>query len=295
MTLLHAKAFLKIGLVAIAPTLLISAPETSNNDDEPAIVGIDTVRLAPGDFSYRVAGEFSRGGMPVNAPFVRLRQALPLVIMKAQVSEAEFDRCVHDAACKPTGQRGAPRPNVPVTTVSWEDATAYAQWLSAKTGDLWRLPSDEEWVFAAGSRAQDDAVEVPTAGFSDRWLARYEKESARERAAGNLPRIAGSFGANEQGLLDMGGNVWEWTDSCYTRQNIDEQDRRIDIPSVNCGVRVVEGSHRTYITNFIRDARGGGCAVGTPPDNLGFRLVRDERPWIGRVVWRAWKWLGRIA
>ena len=43
--------------------------------------------------------------------------------------------------------------------------------------------------------------------------------------------------------------------------------------------RVVEGSHRTYITDFIRDARAGGCAVGLPPSNLGFRLVREDEAW----------------
>jgi hypothetical protein len=51
-----------------------------------------------------------------------------------------------------------------------------------------------------------------------------------------------------------------------------------EMPTVrteNCGVRVVEGEHRTYVTDFIRDARAGGCAVGAPPANLGFRLVRD--------------------
>jgi len=44
----------------------------------------------------------------------------------------------------------------------------------------------------------------------------------------------------------------------------------------NCGVHVVEGFHRTYMSNFIRDGKSGGCAVGTPPDNLGFRLVHDR-------------------
>jgi hypothetical protein len=43
----------------------------------------------------------------------------------------------------------------------------------------------------------------------------------------------------------------------------------------NCGVRVVEGQHRTYVADFIRDAQAGGCAVRTLPANLGFRLVRD--------------------
>ena len=47
----------------------------------------------------------------------------------------------------------------------------------------------------------------------------------------------------------------------------------------NCGVRVVEGRHRTYVSDFIRDARGGGCAVGAPPSNLGFRLVREGAGW----------------
>jgi hypothetical protein len=43
----------------------------------------------------------------------------------------------------------------------------------------------------------------------------------------------------------------------------------------NCGVRVVAGSHRGYMSTFIRDGRSGGCAAGLAPDNLGFRLVRQ--------------------
>ena len=44
----------------------------------------------------------------------------------------------------------------------------------------------------------------------------------------------------------------------------------------NCGVHVLEGRHRAYMSNFVRDGKSGGCAVGTPPENLGFRLVREE-------------------
>ena len=46
----------------------------------------------------------------------------------------------------------------------------------------------------------------------------------------------------------------------------------------NCGVHVLEGRHRAYMSNFVRDGKSGGCAVGTPPENLGFRLVRDDTP-----------------
>jgi len=41
----------------------------------------------------------------------------------------------------------------------------------------------------------------------------------------------------------------------------------------HCGVRVVQGAHRAYMTDFIRDPKTGGCAAGVPPANLGFRLV----------------------
>ena len=60
------------------------------------------------------------------------------------------------------------------------------------------------------------------------------------------------------------------------RQALDGKGGSIGEPIVNCGVRVVEGRHRTYISDFIRDARAGGCAIGTPPTSLGFRLVRED-------------------
>ena len=89
----------------------------------------------------------------------------------------------------------------------------------------------------------------------------------------------GSFGANENGLLDIGGNVWEWTSTCFVRSVLNDAGKIISI-SPNCGVRVAEGQHRSYVTDFIRDARAGGCAVGVPPSNLGFRLVRERKSWI---------------
>ena len=49
----------------------------------------------------------------------------------------------------------------PVVKVSWRDASAYASWLSRKTGRTYRLPTDEEWVFAAGSRVQRRQSRVP--------------------------------------------------------------------------------------------------------------------------------------
>ena len=85
---------------------------------------------------------------------------------------------------------------------------------------------------------------------------------------------AGSFGANENGIFDLAGNVWEWTNTCFIHRTVKDADAGAS--TANCGVRVVEGRHRTYMTDFIRDPRTGGCAVGKPPSNLGFRLVRES-------------------
>lgn len=70
---------------------------------------------------------------------------------------------------------------------------------------------------------------------------------------------------------DFAGSVWEWTDTCFIQATFDHGRERIT--NTNCGVRVVQGAHRAYMTDFIRDPKSGGCAAGVPPTNLGFRLV----------------------
>jgi formylglycine-generating enzyme required for sulfatase activity len=164
-----------------------------------------------------------------------------------------------------------------VVKVSWRDAHAYASWLSRETGEQFRLPTDEEWAYAAAGRFHDDALPetLDVGDYSQRALAIYDRDARRREILDQAPHPVGSFGANENGLLDMAGNVWEWTNTCYTRNELDARGEVVTT-TANCGIRVVEGRHRTYMADFIRDARAGGCSVGTPPRNLGFRLVRDD-------------------
>ncbi|WP_024849403.1 MULTISPECIES: SUMF1/EgtB/PvdO family nonheme iron enzyme [unclassified Aminobacter] len=172
--------------------------------------------------------------------------------------------------------------DLPVTGINYADATAYAAWLSERTGDDWRLPSDEEWSFAAAERFGDDAlglVEDDGSNPATRWLAAYRSRSAPDRSVAVRPR--GHFGQNSKGLHDVSGSLWEWTTTCYARNRTDAAGRHAEATE-NCGVRVMGGRHRSYMSFFISDGKSGGCAAGMAPDNLGFRLVRDVKP--GRAV-----------
>lgn len=241
-----------------------------------AMNGPETVTLMPADFSYRDQGHFLRNGNPVDAPMVHARLEAPLVMMKYQVSASDYAGCVADGACPPAEPRYIGEGNVPATGVNYDDATAYAAWLTQQTGQHWELPTDREWAFAAGADFADEALGVDDeTNPALRWLANYEKEAARESDTGRLPLPLGSFGVNDNGLADMAGNVWEWTQTCHRRVHIDAAGTVLsEVPA--CNIKVLDGQHRASMSFFIRDAKSGGCSVGVPPDNLGFRLVRRQ-------------------
>jgi formylglycine-generating enzyme required for sulfatase activity len=254
----------------------------SGHGSEPAASRVlvpDLVELRPGPFDYRAAGEFTRAGKAVTAPVVTAVIKRTLAVTRHQVTAADYQRCVEAEACPVVDRDGAVS-DLPMVKVSWRDAHAYASWLTRETGERFRLPTDEEWAYAAAGRFYDDALPetVDVGDPGQRALAKYDRDASRQEKQeeiDQIPRPIGSFGANENGLLDVAGNVWEWTDTCYTRSALDLRGE-VATTVANCGVRVVEGRHRTYMADFIRDARTGGCSVGTPPSNLGFRLVRDD-------------------
>lgn len=252
----------------------------------PPVAAPATVTLAPAAFVYRPAGDYLQRGVAVSAPLVAASQPVPLTMMTHQVSRADYARCVADDACKPPDRSaaGPAATDLPVTGVSYYDARDYAAWLSLRTGASWRLPTVEEWDFAAGRLADDHGLVAPgdAADPSVRWLADYDRAAAERAAGTTLPQRLGSIGPNEHGIADLGGNVWEWTDTCNRRVTLDAAGRTATAVAA-CGVRTVEGRHRMPMSAFIRDAVRGGCSTGAPPDNLGFRLVLD-RPWYAMLA-----------
>jgi formylglycine-generating enzyme required for sulfatase activity len=279
---LLAASIIVYAVVCVVILALANAPLPS----PPGAAISDLVEVQAASFFHRSSGEFTRDGRIVTAPLAMVTIPHTLAIMRHQVSAAEYRRCVEAGAC-PTleGDTDLAAADRPVVKVSWRDAQAYAAWLSRETGDHYRLPTDEEWAYAAASRFKDDAL-PDTTDPGQRALATYARD--RNDDINGEPQPIGTFGANENGLVDVAGNVWEWTDTCFTRYALDARGEAV-ASTMHCGVRVVEGRHRTYMTDFVRDARSGGCSAGVPPTNLGFRLVRDDGSWppLRRLLVRA--------
>lgn len=148
---------------------------------------------------------------------------------------------------------------LPVTGINWLDVNEYLRWANANEGGGLRLPTLAEWRVIARALAH----ERPAPLFTDPRLA-WAADYGRKAAPSGPPRAVGSFSTTPEGIADLDGNVWEWTSSC-AKPGFGEL----------CPAYVAAGEHEAAVSVFVRDPASGGCATGTPPAHLGFRLVAD--------------------
>lgn len=265
-------------LMVLSGAVAVEAGWVSFKTAAPPLDEPESVVVTPRTFAYRDSAEYFRNGLALDAPLRSIDIQTPLNIMKFQTTRGEYRRCVDEGACIPADEpEGGAAAEMPLTGVSYDDAVRYAAWLSNRTGQTWRLPTDFELAYAADDRFPDDALGVADDEKNPavRWLADYEREARRAASVNPRPQPRGSFGVSKTGLVDFGGNIWEWTSTCNTRVDLDQGAIKEKPSSVDCGIFIASGKHRAPMSNFVRNPKGGGCSVGAPPDNLGFRLVRD--------------------
>lgn len=195
-----------------------------------------------------------------------------LAVAKYEVTVGEWQACVEAGGCShEPKRRNYARYNHPVSGVSWLDVQQYLTWLSRETGETYRLPTETEWRALAVDVLDDEVDKL----FDDprlAWAADYANFGKR---AERRTQAAGQFGTEDNGVADIAGNVWEWTLSCW-RNPAHSSGRET---TSNCGgVRVLAGVHMTYQSELIRMVPTGGCSIGFPPANIGFRVVRDMVP-----------------
>ncbi|MFZ7091267.1 formylglycine-generating enzyme family protein [Primorskyibacter sp. 2E233] len=238
----------------------------------PPFAPPEVVMVPAGKIEWHPLGNFSQDGK------ARTPQPVSLLVpefgmMKYQVNREQYAICVQDGGCQQVSANGGA---LPQTQVNWQDATAFAAWYSDRTGEVWRLPTETEWQLAAAERYGDASADPDALDPGQRMLANYENGILLRGSASPTLRPQGGYGENSLGIADISGNIWEWTDGCVENGMLDPNGRILTTEAY-CGVRIAGGRHRAAVINFVRDASVGGCAVGLPPDHLGFRLVRGSR------------------
>jgi formylglycine-generating enzyme required for sulfatase activity len=99
----------------------------------------------------------------------------------------------------------------PVVGISWYEAVAYANWVSAQTGQEFRLPTEAEWEKAA--RGTDGQIYPWGNQAPDETRANFGKAVGHTTPVGSYPA-----GASPYGALDMAGNAWEWTATRWRKE-----------------------------------------------------------------------------
>ena len=230
----------------------------------PELVLIPAGEMAVGDSDRRSAG--TEDAEPRRVVFER-----PFLMGKFEITFEQWDQCHRAGGCdhRPD-DKGWGRADRPVIDVSWDDIAQYLDWLSAATGERYRLPTEEEWEYAA--RAGSPEPVEPPSYFGDEDLAWAEDFLLAYQGTAKTKPVA-SYESNGFGVVGTKGNVWEWTDGCW------QQTYRTDdgpVSRENCGIRVLRGEHASYMPTFVRDTSTGGCSVKPMPANFGFRVVRES-------------------
>ncbi len=202
---------------------------------------------------------------------------------RTEVTSAEYSQFVRAEKYEPPGDWKGDNPPKgqelwPVGNVSQEDAIAFARWRSKRDNVKYRLPTEEEWEYAARGGSQNYLYPWGNNWFDDR--ANLGTGAGREvdfaKPVGSYPQ-----GASNSGVLDLIGNVWEWTSS---EASIYSGNTTTQLPARERGWIVVRGgSHQSLHANAVSE-RGSREFPATsrqwfPKDTkantLGFRLVRS--------------------
>ncbi len=200
--------------------------------------------------SFRMGSPARERGPSDERPLHRGRIDYRFAVGVYEVTFAEWYACLDAGGCgnhlPDIPDDSWDRENRPVIHVSWNDAQSYVRWLSARTGQSYRLLSESEWEYVARAGTETayswgDSIGVNRAncrGCGSQW-------DGKEQTA-----PVGSFAANAWGVYDMHGNAEEWVQDCW------EGDYN-DAPT--------DGSAWEYEDCIFRVMRGGSW-VGDPGD-----------------------------
>ena len=208
----------------------------------------------------------------------RVTIAAPFAVSRDEITFAQWDACVTDGGCggyRPDAPWG--RGRMPVVNVNWNNAKAYVQWLSRKTGKRYRLLSKAEWEYAARGGAVTAFAVGPTLSARDANFDAGQKTDLNPKGPMRGRTVAvGTFKPNGFGLHDMHGNVWEWVEDCWN------EDYGPALPADgaparpgDCNGRVLRGGSWEDGAADLRLAARVASAAGDRSWSDGIRVARE--------------------
>lgn len=176
-----------------------------------------------------------------------------------EVTNAEWRACVEDNACG--AKPGDDKDNFPALYISWREATAYADWLTKKTGRKYRLPTEAEWEYAARGGGE-------TAYW---WGDKFE----RSRVTTSSVVDVGSSAANPYGLYDTASNAREWVADCYVNNFVNAPMDGSAVKDGDCGMRVIRGG--SWLSNPVdmRVANRSRIDINVKSRYMGVRVAAE--------------------
>ncbi len=186
-------------------------------------------------------------------------------LARTEVTFDMWETCVRDGGCRDyrPSDREFGRGDQPVLGISWNDAQAFVDWMSERTGRVYRLPSEAEWEYAARAGAQ-------TRYWWGDVFDEFRVPMQRPRPASALPQD------HPFGLVGIAGNVREWTQDCYVGGLQDRPADAVPVSEGDCSLRVVRGGAWNGEPNDFRSANRVRFGVDIRDRSLGFRVASSN-------------------
>lgn len=246
----------------------IEKPKDPDPGPKPVTFTPEFISVPGGTF------DMGRNGATVSEVPVHAVTVKPFVIDKTEVTNYEYQQFVEKTGHEPpshwVGQKPiAGQELMPVTFVSHTDAVAFAKWRSERDGLNWRLPTEEEWEYAARGGDQENIYP-----WGNTWTEGY---AITKSSGATAPKAVGSAPHDKTrwGVLDMLGNVYEWTSTKAkyypgsTQQLEGGQRNWYVVRSASFGT---DEKNPKPVSATRRDWFDENTKVGV----LGFRLVRPQ-------------------
>ena len=229
--------------------------------------GPEMVVIPKGEFYM---GDIQGNGNEDEKPVHKVNIKHPFALSKYPVTFEDYAVFVKDKGKKQPDDEGWGGDNRPVINVSWDDATAYTQWLSDQTGKVYRLPSEAEWEYAARAGTETAYWWGNQNGVN---IANFQ--SSGSEWSGKKTSPVDAFKANPFGLHDMLGNVWEWIQDTWHEDYQGAPEDGSVWKGGDTSLRVLRGGSWNHLPAYVRLVLRNRITPHARYNTVGFRLAQD--------------------